>query len=75
MMATMVRIDNFYINLDNVTRIEVMDEDERVIIFFGGTALAAGHKPLMMTDSMTLRGEQGARLLKWLDAGGRVGEA
>ncbi len=60
-----VRIDEIYINLDNVTLIEVYDSREEVEIY-------CGHED---GEKFILYGEKGARLLKWLDAGGSVSEA
>jgi hypothetical protein len=72
-MATLIRIDEHYINLDQVTRIEVHPEAEEVEVCFVG--VLDNRSDGYMVDTVTLRGERGARFLKWLDAGGRVSEA
>jgi hypothetical protein len=71
-MATLVRIDELYINLDQVTRIEVDPPRERVLVYF---AAAADGETGGWIDMIEVKDENGARLLKWLDAGGRVSEA
>jgi hypothetical protein len=70
-----VRIDDLYINLDNATRIEVNAEAEEVVISFGAGTFYDGNAGAPCAECLTLYGKQGARLLKWLDAGGRVSEA
>jgi hypothetical protein len=73
-MATLVRIDDLYINLDTVAYIRVEAYAEEVTVHFA-TVAESSLDGSVVTLYTTLRGEQGARLLKWLDAGGRVGEA
>ena len=71
-MATIVRLDELYINLDTVTRIKVEPGTERVKVVFAGIF---AFEEEGYNDTLTLSGEQGARFLKWLDRHGKVEEA